>query len=83
MGLFLNISKGYDSNDKPILKLSYVLSWLSLFLVFANAYVFYHIVDKYTKDYRTIDVSLLLEEPQKNIINKVESREIKNKKVLD
>lgn len=48
LGLFLNVIKGWDSNARPILKISYIFSWLSLVLVFFNGYIFYHIVERYT-----------------------------------
>ena len=82
LGLFLNIAKGYNPEDKPILKISYLLSWISLLLVFANAYVFYHVVDKYTKNYKNVDIALLLPVPDKKEVtkdNKVLPKAIHNK----
>ena len=52
LGLFLNIRKGWDVEEKPVLKVSYILSWLSLLFVWCNGYIFYYLVEKYTRTAR-------------------------------
>ena len=46
----MNFQKGYDSEGKVTLKVSYILAWLGLVIVFLNGYLLYDLVEKY---YRT------------------------------
>jgi hypothetical protein len=47
LGLFLNIAKGYRQSDRALLKVSFVLSAISILVVYANGYILYYIVEKY------------------------------------
>lgn len=58
----MNFLKGYDSEGKVILKVSYILAWLGLVIVFLNGYLLYDLVEKY---YRT-NKSLIDEEEKRN-----------------
>jgi hypothetical protein len=49
LGLFLNIAKGYNQNDRALLKVSFVLSMISLLIIYGNGYILYYIVEKYFK----------------------------------
>lgn len=61
LGLFLNIRRGWDVTAKPVIKVSYILSWISLLFVYCNGYIFYHVVEKYTKKHQ--DKEMEIEEP--------------------
>jgi len=52
LGIFLNIIKGWDKDSRPVIKISYIFSWLSLVLVYFNGYLFYLIVERYTSEKR-------------------------------
>ncbi len=58
LGLFLNIAKGYRQNDKALLKVSFVLSSLSVLVIYSNGYVLYYIVEKYYKSNKKLLQSL-------------------------
>jgi hypothetical protein len=51
IGLFLNIAKGWNQDSKAVLKISFILTIISLALLYMNGYVFHHIVQKYTKEF--------------------------------
>lgn len=46
LGLFLNLAKGYKATDKAFLKVSFVLSVISLLVIYCNGYILYYIVEK-------------------------------------
>lgn len=47
LGLFLNLIKGFDSRQKPILKVSYLLCFVGLLILLGNGYLLYEIVEKH------------------------------------
>jgi hypothetical protein len=47
LGVFLNIAKGYEASGKAVLKVSYVLAWIGILVIYCNAYVMYYLVEKY------------------------------------
>ena len=49
LGLFLNIAKGYKSTDKAFIKVSFVLSAISILIIYSNGYILYYIVEKIFK----------------------------------
>lgn len=54
LGVFLNFQKGYDAEGKVILKVSYILAWFGLIIVFLNGYLLYDLVEKYYRTNRAI-----------------------------
>lgn len=72
LGIFLNISKGFNRTGKVVLKVSYALSWISLLAVYCNGYILYYLVEKYYKKNKaTIEKKQLEEEELANKPSKV------------
>jgi len=58
VGLFLNLAKGYRQEDKALLKVSFVLSLLSLLIIYGNAYILYYIVEREYKKNKKVLMQL-------------------------
>ena len=58
LGLFLNVAKGYRQNDRALLKVSFVLSMISILAIYSNGYILYYIVEKYFKTNKKMLIAL-------------------------
>lgn len=79
LGLFLNLAKGYRQSDRALLKVSFVLSVISLLAIYSNGYILYYIVEKYYKKNETMLIAL--KEKRELLANRQNDSGNKKKKI--